>query len=33
MLQSNRQFDKLVWTGLTDLYEWSDQSAQIVQKT
>ena len=30
MVQSNLQFDKLVWTGLTGLEERSDRSAQIV---
>ena len=33
MVQSNWQFDKLVWIGLISLYERSDRSAQIVQKT
>jgi len=33
MVQSNLQFDKLVYTGLTGLKERSDRSPQIVQKT
>ena len=32
MVQSNLQFDKLVYTGLTGSYERSDRSVQIAQK-
>ena len=33
MVNSNLQFDKLVLTSLTDLYDRSDRSAQIIQQT